>query len=136
MSTTLLIPFVGMCCVAVAALLLSPNPFRTRSRVRLPDCLERAERLVTDDEIDSARDAFVRSHGLITAVRVTGGGCGELREVELDLMVSRPGGGQFPVHEAAVIPARALGHVSPGSVVVAYFRPGDESSVSVCVPPA
>jgi hypothetical protein len=50
-------------------------------------------------------------------------------------MVSRPEGGQFPAHETALIPASALAEVTPGSVVDAYYRSGDESAVAVCVPP-
>ena len=68
-------------------------------------------------------------------MRNTGGAREDYREVELDLMVSRPEGGQFPAHETALIPASALAEVTPGSVVDAYYRSGDESAVAVCVPP-
>ena len=48
----------------------------------------------------------------------------DFREVELDVMVSRPGGGQFPARETALIPASALTKVSPGSVIDTYYRSG------------
>jgi hypothetical protein len=68
-------------------------------------------------------------------MRTTGDAREDYREVELDLMVSRPEGGQFPAHETALIPASALAEVTPGSVVDAYYLSGDESAVAVCVPP-
>ena len=55
---------------------------------------------------------------------------------QLDVMVSRPDGGQFAVHETALIPASSLAKVSPGSVIDAYYRPGDESAIAVSVPPS
>jgi len=77
-----------------------------------------------------------RSRGVVTAMRTTGDAREDYREVELDLMVIRPEGGQFPAHETALIPASALAVVTPGSVVDAYYRSGDESTVAVCVPPS
>jgi hypothetical protein len=130
MSTTLLIPIVGLCCVAVATLLLSPAPRRPCAPRRLED----SERLITHDEMAAAREAFVRSRGVITAVRTLGDRGSDYREIELDLMVARRGGGQFPVRETALIPAASLEYLSPGSVIVAYYRSDDESSVAVCVP--
>lgn len=130
MSTTFLIPLVGVFCVAVAALLLSSTPARA-DEPRHPDD---AERLVTRDELPTVRERFVRTRGVITAVRTIGARGADYREVELDVMVTRRGGGQFPARETAVIPAGALGYVSPGSVVVTYYRSDDESSVAVCVP--
>ncbi len=76
-----------------------------------------------------------RSRGIVTGMRATGTLREDYREVELDLMVSRRGGGQFPVHQRALIPASALARVSPGNVIDAYYRPGDESTVAVCVTP-
>jgi hypothetical protein len=128
MSTTILIPLVGVFCVAVAALLLSPSP----CGVAAPQRPEDAERLVTRDEIDAIRNRFVRTRGVVTAVRTVAARGTDYREVELDVMVARRGGGQFPAHETA----GALDYVSPGSVVVTYYRSDDESSVAVCVPPA
>lgn len=46
--------------------------------------LTRAQRAVIDSGI--------RSHGVVTGVKATGAG----REMQLDLMVTRPDGGQFP----------------------------------------
>ncbi|MCG7611206.1 hypothetical protein BA059_14885 [Mycolicibacterium sp. (ex Dasyatis americana)] len=76
-----------------------------------------------------------RSRGIVTGVRATGAIREDYREVELDLMVSRYGGGQFPVCQRAMIPATALAKVSPGNVIDTYYRPGDESTVAVCVAP-
>lgn len=76
-----------------------------------------------------------RSRGIITGMRATGTIREDYREVELDLMVSRRGGGQFPVRQRALIPASALAKVSPGNVIDAYYRPGNESVVAVCVTP-
>jgi hypothetical protein len=77
-----------------------------------------------------------RSRGIITGMRATGAIREDYREVELDLMVSRRGGGQFPVRQRALVPATALAKVSPGNVIDTYYRPGDESTVAVCVSPA
>ena len=73
--------------------------------------------------------------GVVTGMRATGTAREDFREVELDLMVSRPGGGQFPARETALIPVTSLQKVSPGSVVDAYYRPGDENTVAVLVSP-
>jgi hypothetical protein len=72
---------------------------------------------------------------VITAVRATGVAQEDHREVELDLMVSRPDGGQFPAHETALIHHAALVTVGPGSVIETYYRPDDESAIAICIPP-
>jgi hypothetical protein len=90
--------------------------------------------LVTSNQLELIRHG-TRSHGVVTAMRATGEAREDYREVELDLMVSRPEGGQFPAHEMALVPASALAEVTPGSVVDAYYRHGDESAVAVCVSP-
>lgn len=90
--------------------------------------------LVTAAQLELIR-CGTRSHAVVTAVQHTGGAREDHREVELDLMVRRPGGGQFPAHERVLIPASALTGVRPGSVVDTYYRLGDESAVAVCVPP-
>ncbi|WP_166904925.1 hypothetical protein [Mycobacterium sp. DL440] len=77
-----------------------------------------------------------RSRGIVTGMRATGAIREDYREVELDLMVSRRGGGQFPVRQRALIPASALAKVSPGNLIDAYYRPGNESVVAICVTPA
>ena len=74
-----------------------------------------------------------RARGIVTGMRATGARREDFREVELDLMVSRCGGGQFPARQRTLIPASALPKVSPGSVIDAYYRPGDESTVAICV---
>jgi hypothetical protein len=91
--------------------------------------------LVTRRQLDLIRHG-TRSRGVVTAMQTTGGAREDYREVELDLMVSRPEGGQFPAHETALIPESSLTEVAPGSVVDAYYRRGDESAVAVCVPPS
>jgi hypothetical protein len=90
--------------------------------------------LVTRDQLELIRHG-TRSQGVVTAMRTTGEAREDYREVELDLMVSRPEGGQFPAHETALVPASALAEVAPGSVVDTYYRHGDESAVAVCVRP-
>jgi hypothetical protein len=90
--------------------------------------------LATRNELELIRHG-TRSRGVVTAMRATGDAREDYREVELDLMVLRPEGGQFPAHETTLIPASALAEVTPGSIVDAYYRSGDESAVAVCVPP-
>jgi hypothetical protein len=90
--------------------------------------------LLTHGQLELIR-LGTRSRGVVTAVRTTGEAREDYREVELDLMVRRPEGGQFPAHETTLIPASALAAVAPGSVVDTYYRSGDESAVAVCVPP-
>ena len=91
--------------------------------------------LLTGHQLDLIRHG-TRSHGVVTGMRTTGETREDYREVELDVMVSRPDGGQFAVHETALIPASSLAKVSPGSVIDAYYRPGDESEIAVSVPPS
>jgi hypothetical protein len=59
----------------------------------------------------------------------------DYRGVEIDLMIRKPAGGQFPARETALVPESAPAKVAPGCVVEAYYRGGDESSVDVSVPP-
>lgn len=123
------------------------DPVASRLRPGTPvlvafDPTER-EHLSLPDEITAVRAAFdqmlirhgTRSCGVVTAMHLTGEACDEYLEVELDLMVTRRGGGQFPAHETTLIPVSALADVAPGSVVEAYYRADDESSVTVCIPP-
>jgi hypothetical protein len=90
--------------------------------------------LVTPGQLELIRHG-TKSNGVVTAVQRTGGAREDYREVELDLMVRRPQGGQFPAHETVLIPASALTAVQPGSIVDTYYRADDESAVAVCVPP-
>ncbi len=90
--------------------------------------------LLTGHQLELIRHG-TRSHGVITGMRPTGESLEDYREVELDLMVSKPDGGQFAVHETALIPASSMAKVAPGSVIDTYFRPGDETEVAVSVPP-
>ncbi len=78
--------------------------------------------------------AVVRSRGVIVGLRLTGDFTADCHEVELDLMVTRPDGGQFPAHETTLIPESSLANFTPGSIVDTYYRPGDESSVAVADP--
>ena len=91
--------------------------------------------LLTSDQMDLIRHG-TRSPGVVTGMRATGDAGDGLREVELDVMVSRRGGGQFPAHETTVVPASQLPRVAPGSIIDAYYRPSDESTIAVCLPPA
>jgi hypothetical protein len=80
--------------------------------------------------------SVVKSRGVVVGIRIAGAARQDFREVELDVMVSRPEGGQFPARERAVIPATLLRKVSPGNIIDTYYRRGDESAVAVCVPRA
>lgn len=115
------------------------------------------ERLSLADDITAVRNAFdqalvrkglvsneqlalirhgTRARAVVTAMAATGATREDYREVELDLMVRRPRGGQFPAHETALVPGSALTEVAPGCVIDAYYADDDESSVAVCVPPS
>jgi hypothetical protein len=91
--------------------------------------------LLTDDQLDLIRNG-TKSHAVVTGMRTTGTCREDHREVVLDVIVRKPGGGQFPAHETALIPASSLPKVSPGSIIDTYYRAGDESAVAVCVPPS
>jgi hypothetical protein len=90
--------------------------------------------LVTRDQLDLIRHG-TRSRGVVTAMRPTGTAREDYCEVELDLMVRRPDGGQFPAHERTLVPASALERVAPGSLIDTYYQRDDESCVAVCVSP-
>jgi hypothetical protein len=90
--------------------------------------------LLTKDKLELIRHG-VRSRGVVTGVRTTGTQREDHREVEIDMMVRRPGGGQFPAHERTLLPASSLADVKPGCVIDAYYQKDDESVVAVCVPP-
>jgi hypothetical protein len=91
--------------------------------------------LLTRPQLDLIRHG-IRSRGVVTGMQTTGESREDHREVELDLMVSRPEGGQFAVHEIALIPASSMPRVAPGSVIDTYYRQGDESEVAISVPPS
>ena len=78
--------------------------------------------------------AVVKSRGVVVGVRLTGETTADRHEVELDIMVSRPEGGQFPAQETTLIPEASLSRFTPGSIIDMYYRPGDESTVAVCMP--
>jgi hypothetical protein len=91
--------------------------------------------LVTGDQLDLIRHG-TKSRAVVTGMRTTGTSREDHREVELDVMVTKPDGGQFPAHEKALIPASSLAKVSPGSIVITYYRGGCQPAVAVCVPPS
>ncbi len=91
--------------------------------------------VLTHDQLDLIRYG-TRSSGVVTGMRPTGRERADYREVELDLMVTRAGGGQFPARETALVPAGSLDKIAPGSIVDTYFYPQDESTIAVCLPPA
>ncbi len=153
MSSTFLHVFLMFLLVATAATILLPDrdtpaaaPIDEEAHERLATTEDiiaiRAEfdrmlvvkGLVTDGQIDLIRHG-TKSRAVVTGMRTTGHAREDFREVELDVMVNRPGGGQFPAHETALIPASAITRVCPGSVVDTYYRSGDESAVAVCVSP-
>ena len=79
-------------------------------------------------------NTVIKSRGVVVGLRLTGDFTSECHEVELDVMVSRPEGGQFPARETTMIPETSLSDFTPGSIIDMYYRPGDESSVAVRVP--
>lgn len=91
--------------------------------------------LVAPAQMDLIRYG-VKSRGTVTSTRTTGMAREDYREVEVDLMVRRAKGGQFPARETTLVPASALANVAPGCMVDVYYRSGDESTVAVSVPPA
>jgi hypothetical protein len=91
--------------------------------------------ILTGHQLDLIRHG-TRSRGVVTGMRSTGETREDYREVELDVMVSRPDGGQFAVHETTLIPASSMTKVSPGSVIDTYYHSGDESEIAVSVPPS
>lgn len=93
-----------------------------------------AKGLVTNGQIDLIRHG-TKSRAVVTSMRTTGRAREDFAEVELDVMVHRPGGGQFAAHELALIPESAITKVAPGSFVDTYYRSDDESAVAVCVSP-
>jgi hypothetical protein len=84
----------------------------------------------------SSRTTEAKSRGVVTGMRIIRAAGTDYCEVELDLMVRRAVGGQFPARRIATIPAIWLANVSPGNVIDVFYRPGDESAVAVCVPPS
>jgi hypothetical protein len=94
-----------------------------------------AKGLLTGPQLDLIRHG-IRSRGVVTGMQTTGESREDHREVELDVLVSRPEGGQFAVHEIALIPASSMPRVAPGSVIDTYYRQGDESEVAISVPPS
>jgi hypothetical protein len=90
--------------------------------------------LVTREQLDLIRHG-TRSRSVVTGMRRTGTAREDYCEIELDLMVRRPEGGQFPAHETTLVPESALDSVAPGSLIDTYYRQDDESAVAVCVSP-
>ena len=154
MSTALLLGFFCFVVAGTAATLFLPGRAITEDQ---PDPDEASERLITAADMLAVRAAFDRmlvrkglltgdqltlirngtkSCAVVTGMRATGGFREDYREVELDVIVRKPGGGQFPAHETTLIPASSLTRVSPGSIIDTYYRSGDESAVAVCVPPS
>lgn len=124
MSNALFLAFICFICAGTAVTLLAPSAA----------VFAAFEDLLTDKQLDLIQHGR-RSHGVVVGMRTTGVADDDFREVELDLMVSRPDGGQFPAQETALIPVAALQKVTPGSVIDAYYRPGDETAIAVCVGP-
>lgn len=124
MSNALFLAFICFVCAGSAVTLLAPSAA----------VFAAAEDLLTDKQLDLIRYGK-RSHGVVVGMRTTGVAGDDFREVELDLMVSRPDGGQFPAQQTALIPVTALRKVTPGSVIDAYYRPDDETAIAICVAP-
>jgi hypothetical protein len=154
MSYTDFLQFVVLACFGVAAMVAAPrsdigyvsltadeaDERLATDEDMLAMCAEFDEMLLgkgllTGDQLDLIRHGK-KAQAVVTGMRPTGAAREDFREVELAVMVSRLGGGQFPAHERALIPASSLRKVSPGSVIDTYYRPGDESAIAVCVPPS
>lgn len=154
MFTPLLLSFFCFVVASTAAALFIPSRTITE---RGPNQDEAGERLVTAADMLAVRAAFdqmlvrkglvtghqldlirhgTKSRAVVTGMRPTGAVREDYREVELDVIVRKPGGGQFPAHERALIPASSLAKVSPGSIIDTYYRSGNESAVAVCVSPS
>lgn len=154
MTTPLLLSFSCFVVAGTAAALFIPSRTITEQG---PDPDEEDERLATAAEMLAVRSAFdqmlvrkglvtghqldlirhgTKSRAVVTGMRTTGASREDHREVELDVMVTKPEGGQFPAHERALIPASSLAKVSPGSIVITYYRVGSRPAVAVCVPPS
>jgi hypothetical protein len=153
MFTPLLLLFFCFVIAGTAATLFIPSRTITEDG---PNQEEAGERLVTATDMLAVRAAFdqmlvrkglvtgdqlelirhgTKSRAVVTGMRTTGTSREDYREVELDVMVRKPGGGQFPAHEITLIPASSLAKVSPGSIIDTYYRLGREPAVAVCVPP-
>jgi hypothetical protein len=151
MSTPLLFGFFCLVAAAIAATLFIPRRTTTEDEPYLDEAAERRvtaadmlavraafddmlvrKGLLTGDQLDLIRHG-TKSHAVVTGMRPTGASREDHREVVLDVMVRKPGGGQFPAHQTALIPASSLAKVSPGSIIDTYYR--DESAVAVCVSP-
>jgi hypothetical protein len=138
MSYAVLPGFLCLAYVAVVAVLLAP---RRQVRDVEPGMDEAFDQMLVNKGLLTGRHVQLIRHGtrslaVVTGMRTTGAAREDHREVELDVMVIRPEGGQFPAHETALIPATSLAKVSPGSVIDTYYRSGDESAVAVCVRPS
>ena len=144
MFTPLLLSFVCFVVAGTAAALFIPSRTITEHG---PDQDEASERLVTAADMLAVRAAFdqmlvrkglvtghqldlirhgTKSRAVVTGMRTTGAAREDYREVELDVIVRKPGGG----------PASSLAKVSPGSIIDTYYRSGNESAVAVCVSPS
>jgi hypothetical protein len=158
MSTALLLGFFCLVVAGTAATMFIRGFTTGRAVTEAePDQDEAGERLITAADMLGVRAAFdqmlvrkglltgdqlelirygTKSCAVVTGMRTTGESREDYREVELDVMVRKPGGGQFPAHHRALIPASSLARVSPGSIIDTFYRCGDESAVAVCVPPS
>ncbi|AKS33946.1 hypothetical protein [Mycolicibacterium goodii] len=152
MIDTLLFTVLCIACFGVATALRAAMAGRP-SEDDSPCQAEASERLVTLAELVAEFDDMlirqgvltdtqvalmrtgIRTRGVVTGMRTTGAARDDFREVELDLMVRRACGGQFPARQTALIPVSSLHKVFPGSVVDVYYRPDDEHTVAVCVSP-
>lgn len=152
MTDTVLFTVLWVACFGVATALRAVIAGRRSDDD--PRCdAEASERLITFSELVTEFDRMlirkgvltctqvalmrtgIRTRGVVTGMRTTGVVRDDFREVEIDVMVSRAGGGQFPARQTASIPVSALHKVSPGCEIDAYYRPDDERTVAVCISP-
>jgi len=119
MFTALLLGIIVLVAGTAAATLFTPDRAIAGDE---PVSDEVCERLVRDADILAVRSAFdamllrkglltgdqlelirhgTRSRAVVTGMRTTGASREDYWEVELDVMVRKPGGGQLPAHETA-----------------------------------
>lgn len=154
MTDTLLFTVLCVACFGVATALRAATTASRRTDDDAPCDAEATERLITLSELVAEFDQAlirkgvltstqvglmrtgIRTRGVITGMRTTGVARADFREVELDVMVARVGGGQFPAQETTSIPVSSLDKVLPGSVIDVYYRPDDERTIAAWVSPS
>ncbi|MBZ2196519.1 hypothetical protein [Occultella gossypii] len=116
------------------------RPGRTRSVSLIADSSDAAQAalndylvgkgLITPQDLDVARRG-VRTSAVVTAATPTGQVRDGHTQLQLDVLVARPDGSQYPVTQRLFVPASQLSRVHVGSRVATFVLPEDEQRVSV-----